>query len=124
MRLVLQSLAGGLWCVGQAVASASGALGVLESGQVALGVEGGRAAAAGGGDGLAVGVVDQVAAGEDARQVGQRRAALHQDVALVVEVDLALDQLAARVVADGDEQAGDGDVALLAGRACRAAGAR
>ena len=42
-------------------------------------------------------------------------AALHEDVALVVEVDDALDQLVARVVADRDEQAGDRQLAGLAG---------
>ena len=43
---------------------------VVERGQLALGVERGGTAGAGGGDGLAVGVVDQVAAREDAGQVG------------------------------------------------------
>jgi hypothetical protein len=60
-------------------------------------------------------VVDQVAGGEHAAQVGVRRPAEGEHVALVVEVDLAADELRARVVADGDEQPGDGQRALLAG---------
>ena len=60
-------------------------------------------------------MVDEVAAGEDAGQVGAGGAALDEDVALGVEVDDALDQLVARVVADRDEQAGDGQLAGLAG---------
>ena len=88
---------------------------MLEVGEVALGLQGCGAAGAGGGDGLAVGVVDQVAGGEDAGQVGRRGAGLDQDVALVVELDLALEQLRARVVADRDEQPGRVDAAQLAG---------
>ena len=63
--------------------------GVLQRGEVALGVQGGGAAGAGRGDGLAVGVVDDVAAGEHAGQVGAGRRAVDQDVALVVAADLA-----------------------------------
>src|SRR4051794_19985204 len=55
--------------------------GVLERGQVVLGVQGRGAAAARGGDGLAVGVVDDVAGREDPREVGARRASLDLDVA-------------------------------------------
>src|SRR5690242_1745825 len=69
---------------------------VVELRDVALGVEGGRTARAGGGDRLPVVVVDEVAAGEHAREVGGRRRVRHECVALVVEVDLALDQLRAR----------------------------
>ena len=57
--------------------------------QVPLGVERGLAARARGGDRLAVRVVDEVAGGEDAGLLGARRAALDDDVALVVGVDLA-----------------------------------
>src|SRR3954447_15305905 len=60
---------------------------------------------AGRGDGLAVDVVDDVAAGEHAVDVGSRAGVLDLDVALVVELELAGEQFAARVVADGDEQA-------------------
>src|SRR3954449_10740354 len=77
---------------------------VVELGDVAFGVEGRRTAGAGSGDRLAVMVVDEVAAGEDAGQVRGRRGVCDERVALVVEIDLALDQLRAGVVPDGDEQ--------------------
>ena len=57
-------------------------------GEVALGVQGGLAAGAGRGDGLPVGVVDEVAGGEHAVRL-VRRADAGQDVALGVQVDLA-----------------------------------
>ena len=69
-------------------------------GEPALGVDRCGAAGAGGGDGLPVGVVDEVAGGEDAGRSRSRWSATHLDVAGVVEIDLALDELAARVVAD------------------------
>ena len=53
----------------------AGALGVLQGREVALRIQGGGAARAGGGDGLAVDVVHQVTAGEDAGQVRPRRGA-------------------------------------------------
>ena len=73
----------------------------------ALGVDGGHAARAGGGDRLAVGVVLHVAAGEDAVDVGVRRAGLGDEVAVVVHVEHALEQVGVGPMADGDEQAGD-----------------
>ncbi len=91
------------------------ARGVVERGEVVLGVERGGAARAGGRDRLAVGVVDEVAGGEDAGHVGARRAAVDEDVAGLVGVHDALDELVARVVPDGDEEAGDGQLARLAG---------
>ena len=96
--------------------------------QVPLGVERRLAAGAGGRDGLAVGVVDEVAGGEDARLAGARRAALGDDVALVVGLDLALDDLRLRLVADGDERAADrrarasSPVSTLRSRATRSSG--
>ena len=75
--------------------------------QVALGVERRLAAGPGGGDRLAIGVIDEVAGGEHAGAVRARRAALGDDVAVLVEVDLARDELGLRLVADGDEGAGD-----------------
>src|SRR6478609_1700151 len=84
-------------------------------GEEPLGVERRGTAGAGRRDRLAVGVVDQVAAGEDARDVGAGGAALDEHVALGVELDDALDELVARVVPDGDEQARDGQLAGLAG---------
>src|SRR4051812_21086299 len=84
-------------------------------GKPALGVERGLAAAAGRGDGLAVGMVHEVPAGEDARDVGAGAGQRHADVALVVGVDDVADERGARVVAHGDEEAGHGQRLLLAG---------
>src|SRR5688572_11819559 len=81
--------------------------------QEPLGVEGALAAGARGRYGLAVGVVDEVADGEYAGEVRLGRRLLDLDVALVVEVHLALDQLRLRDVADGDEGAADLELALL-----------
>src|SRR3954447_12155265 len=67
-------------------------------GQPALGVDARCRAGARRGDGLAVDVVDDVAAGEDAVDGGARRRVLHLDVAAVVELELAGEQLAAGVV--------------------------
>ena len=80
-----------------------------------LGVQGCRAARACGRDRLAVGVVDQVPGREHPGDVGRRAAALDLDVALLVEVDDALDELVAWVVTDGDEDAGGGQEAGRAG---------
>src|SRR4051812_15557581 len=72
--------------------------------QVPLRVEGAHAARARGGDRLAVGPVDEVADREDASEVGSGRVRLGDDVALLVGVHLADDQLGARDVADRDER--------------------
>src|SRR4051812_46273221 len=84
-------------------------------GQPALGVDRRRGAGAGGGDGLPVDVVDHVATGEDAVDVGPGGRVLDLDVAGVVQFELSGEQLAARVVPDGDEDTGDRQ--LLAGSA-------
>src|SRR5262245_38924049 len=84
-------------------------------GEEAFDVEGGGTAGACSGDGLAIGVVDEVSTGEDAGHTGGRAAAADLDVAIRVEIHLPLDELAARVVADGDEQPGDRQPAGLAG---------
>src|SRR5512142_2434772 len=70
-----------------------------------LGVQGGGTAGACGGDRLAVGVVDHIAAGEYAVEVGAGARLIDQEVTLLVHVELAREQLGARVVADGDEHA-------------------
>src|SRR4051812_39527053 len=62
-------------------------------GQPAFGVDGRRRAGAGRGDGLAVDVVDDVTAGEDAVDVGTRRRVLHLEIAGVVELELAGEEL-------------------------------
>src|SRR4051794_21844935 len=77
-------------------------------GEPALGVDRGGHTGAGRGDGLAVDVVDHVTAGEDAVDVRAGAGVLHLDVPLVVQLELAGEQLAARVVADGHEEPGDG----------------
>ena len=66
-------------------------------------------------DRLAVGVVDDVADGEDAAEVGPGRAGLGDDVAVLVGLDLAGDDLRARHMADRDEGAGRLDLLLVAG---------
>ena len=104
---------------GSAVFSAS-----VERREVALGVQRGGAAGAGRGDRLAVGVVDDVAGGEDTGDVGPGAGRVDLEVALVVQVEQALEELGARVVADRDEQAGDRQLGGLAGLACCAASGR
>ena len=89
--------------------------GPAEVAQVPLGVEGALGAGARGGDRLAVGVVDEVADREDAGELGPGRGLVGDDVAVLVGVDLALDQLGARAVADRDERAADREVLRLAG---------
>src|SRR5690606_4955371 len=64
-------------------------------GEPAFGVDGCRTAGAGRGDGLAVGLVDQVARCEDAGDSGVRGGLLYEDVVLVVDVALVADQFAA-----------------------------
>src|SRR4051812_28753207 len=85
---------------------ALGLLALVEGvGQPALGVDRGGRAGTGGGDRLAVDVVDDVATGEDSVDVGTGGGVLHLDVALVVELELTDEQLAARIVPDRDEHA-------------------
>ncbi|KAI1692731.1 hypothetical protein Ddc_23368 [Ditylenchus destructor] len=76
--------------------------------QEALGVQGGHAARAGAGDGLAIDVVLHVAGGEHARDGGHGghagQAALGDDVA-VFHFQLALENFGVGLVADGDEAA-------------------
>src|SRR6476660_8012790 len=78
----------------------------LERGDVPLRVQGGRAAGAGSGDGLAVRVVHHVTRREHAGQVGHRGGGGDLDVAALVQFHLAVEQLTTRVVADGDEHTG------------------
>ncbi len=79
-----------------------------------FGLEGGHAAGAGGGDGLSVAAVLDVAAGEDAGDTGQN-VVLGLDVAVIVEVDLAVEHFGVGLVADAEEEAGDGKDGLFAG---------
>ena len=87
---------------------------MLEIGEEALGVEGRRAAGAGRGDGLTVGVVDEVAGGEDAPKVGGGAPGLDEDVALPAEGHL--EQLAGAAADHRAQPAGvDPDVHRDAG---------
>src|SRR5271168_2701859 len=83
--------------------------------QVPLGVERRLAAGAGGGDRLAVGVVDEVAGGEHAGAVGACGVTLGDHVAVLVNVDLAYDERRLRLVADRHEGPRSGYLKLLAG---------
>src|SRR5215210_1425819 len=78
--------------------------------QEPLGVERRHAAAPGGGHRLAVGVVHEIARGEDARDTGASGTALHLHVAVLVELDLALHELGVRLMADRHEGAVDLDL--------------
>src|SRR5262245_5585870 len=83
--------------------------------EVALGLHGGHAARAGRGDRLAEDVVLHVAGGEHPVDGRLRGAALGDDVAAVVEVELPLEEVRVGVVADRDEQAVDLEARLLPG---------
>lgn len=72
-------------------------------GEEALRVEGRTTSGSGRGDGLLVMGVDQVTAGENSRQVGAGGWLGAHDVSGIVQVDLAPEQLGARVVSDGFE---------------------
>src|SRR5580704_527853 len=75
--------------------------GLFLAGQPAFGVQGGRAARPGGGDGLPVGVVHHVAAGEHAVDGRARRGLVDQEIPLRIGGQLAGEQLGPRVVPDG-----------------------
>src|SRR5829696_4020519 len=80
---------------------------LLLRGQPALGIQGGLTAHAGGSDRLLVDAVGHVAGGEDALDAGRRaERVLQLDEAVVVELELALEELRVRRVADRDEQSG------------------
>src|SRR5450830_573111 len=91
----------------------AGALGfLLQTFQVALGVERGHAAGAGAGDGLAVDMILHVAGGEHAIDAGGGGEAFETGAGLdiaVVHVKLAVEDAGVGFVADGDEQAVQGD---------------
>src|SRR3954449_4453546 len=74
-------------------------------GEPALGVDRGGGTGAGRGDRLPVDVVDDVATGEDAVDVRAGARVVDDDVSLVVQLELADEQLGARVVPDRHEQA-------------------
>src|SRR5579872_574145 len=89
--------------------SVSGSMNIL-FGEPAFGVEGGFAAHAGGGDGLLVDRVGDIAGGEDAFHAGGgTERVFEDDEALGVELELALEELGVGRVADGYEHAVRGD---------------
>lgn len=79
------------------------------SGQPALSIECGRAAAGRGGDRLAVAAVDQVAGSEHALRGSPGRTPLGQDVATRIEVDASDQEIRAWRLADSDDDGRDRD---------------
>ena len=73
-------------------------------------IEGGHAAGAGGGDGLTIAMVLNVAGDEHAGN-GRQAAVIGDEVAVAVHFQLALEDGRVRIVANGDEHALDGDFA-------------
>ena len=88
--------------------------GVVERFEEALGVYRGGAPSAGGGDGLAVDGIGDVARGEDAGDASARGAE-EFDVALWIGLDRAAEDFGVGRVADGDEEARAGDRAGFTG---------
>src|SRR6186997_2983781 len=88
-------------------------LDLADRGEPTLSVDGGLAAIARGGHCLAVVMVVHVARDEHALDL---RSGLpdHLEVAAGADVELALEELRVRLVADGDEEALDGELARLA----------
>ena len=80
-----------------------------------LGLQRGHAAHAGGGDGLAIGLVGDVTGGEHAGNIGRGRVRRGDEIAVRFHRQLALEQLGRWRVADGDEDAVDGQVGGFAG---------
>src|SRR6267142_4333388 len=70
-----------------------------------FGLKRGHAAEAGGGDGLAVDFVGDVAGGEHAGYRGRGRVRRHLDIARGLQLDLAADEFGRRRMPDGDEDA-------------------
>ena len=87
----------------------------------ALGVDGGLAAVGGGGDGLAISMVVDVAGDEDAVDLGAGLV-VDDEIALLVDVEPVAEGLGVGPVADGDEDAVDRQALLLAGDRVASAG--
>ena len=77
--------------------------------EVAFRFEGGGAALAGGGDGLAVVVIGDIARGEEPRGLGGSSAWGLDDVTVFVFIDQITEKRAVGDMADGHEHAGDGE---------------
>ena len=80
--------------------------------EIALGLERGLASAAGGYDGLTVGGVGTVAGGKYALDIGAWRCAQGLDVPLLVHVYLSAELVGVGLVADGEEEAVDGQIVV------------
>ena len=96
----------------------------MEGLEVAVDIEGGHAAHAGGGDGLAVDGIGDIArdkhAGDGlALPLGLQAAGLGEEIAGGVAIELALEEAGVRLVADGDKQTMHGE---LLHRACHRRG--
>lgn len=87
---------------------------LLQLSQVLLRLQSSHASSTGTGNGLAVSLVLDVTSGKHTGDARLRGAGLGDDVALGVDVDLALDQVGRGVVADGVEEAVCLDRLLLA----------
>src|SRR5262249_5051293 len=77
--------------------------------EVALRFEGGHATGAGGRHGLTPHLVLHVAGGDHPRHRGLSRSRLGDDIAVVVEPDLALEERSVGLVPDGVEEPASGD---------------
>src|SRR5215207_2603653 len=88
---------------------------IAEGGEVVLGVERRGSTGTGGGDRLPVVRVDDVARSEHTGDRGLRAATLDCDGALGGEVELAVHEVGARVVADRDEEPVEVESTLLTG---------
>src|SRR6478735_3773060 len=82
--------------------------------EVVLDVEGRHTTGTGGGDGLAVGRINDVAGSEDALDAGLRGAAVHGDGSLCGQLEFALDQIGAGIVSDCHEHSGYGQFGFRA----------
>ena len=76
--------------------------------QEALRVQRRHASRPGGGDGLAVGLVLHIAGGEDAGDRSLRAAGAGHDIAVGVQVQLAIQKSGVGQVADGEEEEAQG----------------
>src|SRR5215831_8384468 len=85
------------------------------AGEVALGIQGRRASGAGSGNRLTVRPVDDISGGEHAGNARPRSGRVHDHVPIGVRIDLTNEQLAAGIVTDRDEHAGDGQCRLFTG---------
>ena len=82
--------------------------------QPTLGVDGGHAAGAGRGDGLAIHMILNITTGEHALDIGMR-SGVGEQVPVVFEIELTDEEVGVRSVPDGHKNPGHGKFALFAG---------